>query len=187
VCGSSYRPAFPIPEIYFRKHSAVTNSPPNFITGLLHTALSGIPDRAVPSKELAMIMKLKVVALLLVLAGTVLNAGTLAVFTDTAPSNNNTFTTGGLDLVLSDDDETGLDSVSASVTFSGMVPGDSVTDRLAPTNAGSVPLRYAIASSATNADAKGLKDQLVLISRASMRPHRASATTSMAPSSTWVT
>ena len=52
--------------------------------------------------------------------------------------------------------------VTALVTFSGMAPGDTVTSSLVVTNAGTLALRYAISSTATNADAKALKDQLVL-------------------------
>ena len=109
-----------------------------------------------------MLKKLTVVAVLIALVGVAANSGTLAVFTDAAPSNNNTFTTGTLDLKLSDNNETDLDSVSTSVTFTAMAPGDTVTDRIVPKNTGSLALRYAISSSATNADSKGLKDQLVL-------------------------
>ena len=109
-----------------------------------------------------MLKKLTVVAVLVALVGVAANSGTLAVFTDAAPSNNNTFTTGTLDLKLSDNNETDLDSVSTSVTFTAMAPGDTVTDRIVPKNTGSLALRYAISASATNADAKGLKDQLVL-------------------------
>lgn len=109
-----------------------------------------------------MLKKLTVVAVLVALVGVAANSGTLAVFTDAAPSNNNTFTTGTLDLKLSDNNETDLDSVSTSVTFTAMAPGDTVTDRIVPTNTGSLALRYAVSASATNADSKGLKDQLVL-------------------------
>ena len=109
-----------------------------------------------------MLRTFAVVALLVVLAGAAFNSGTLAVFTDAAPSNNNTFTTGTLDLDLSDNNETDLDSVSTSVTFAAMAPGDTVTDKLIPHNTGSLALRYAIVASATNADTKALKDQLVL-------------------------
>jgi hypothetical protein len=44
-----------------------------------------------------------------------------------------------------------------------MAPGDSITDDIVVTNAGSLQLRYAITSTATNADAKGLKDQLTMV------------------------
>ena len=109
-----------------------------------------------------MLKKLTVVAVLVALVGVAANSGTLAVFTDAPPSTNNTFTTGTLDLKLSDNNETDLDSVSTSVTFTAMAPGDTVTDRLVPNNTGSLALRYAVSASATNADSKGLKDQLVL-------------------------
>jgi len=42
------------------------------------------------------------------------------------------------------------------------MPGDVVTNPLVVTNAGTASLRYAVKSVATNVDAKGLKDQLVL-------------------------
>lgn len=109
-----------------------------------------------------MLKILAAIALLVVFTAVSFNSATLAVFTDSAPSNGNTFTTGTLDLDLSDNNETDLDSVSTSVTFSAMAPGDSVTDRIVPHNTGSNALRYAIAGSGTNADSKGLKDQLVL-------------------------
>jgi len=77
-----------------------------------------------------------------------------AVFTDSASIGSNTFTTGTVDISTA--------PASALVTFSNMAPGDTVTDDLVVSNAGTLELRYAITSSATNADAKGLKDQLVL-------------------------
>ena len=77
-----------------------------------------------------------------------------AVFTDSASIGSNTFTTGTIDISTS--------PASALVTFSTMAPGDSITDDIVVSNAGTLELRYAITSSATNADAKGLKDQLVL-------------------------
>ena len=43
-----------------------------------------------------------------------------------------------------------------------MAPGDSVTNSLVVSNSGSLEFRYAISSSATNADALALKDALVL-------------------------
>ena len=51
---------------------------------------------------------------------------------------------------------------TALITYSNMQPGDSVTNSITVTNSGNVQLRYAISSSATNADSKALKDQLVL-------------------------
>ena len=51
----------------------------------------------------------------------------LAAFSDTATSTGNTFTTGTLDIKLSDGSGAASDSVSASIAFNGMAPGDSVT------------------------------------------------------------
>lgn len=65
----------------------------------------------------------------------------------------NTFTTGTVDISTA--------PASALVTFSNMAPGDTVTNSLTATNSGTLPLRYAISSTATNADAKALNDQLV--------------------------
>ena len=80
---------------------------------------------------------------------------TLAVFTDQDSVGANTFTTASLSLQVS--------PASAAVTFSGMVPGDSVTNPIVVTNpAGSGALRYAMSSTATDADGKALKDLLVL-------------------------
>ena len=78
----------------------------------------------------------------------------LGVFTDTQSVGSNTFTTGTVDISTA--------PASALVTYSNMAPGDSTTQSLAVTNAGTLALRYAIAGSATDPDGKGLKDQLVL-------------------------
>ena len=80
--------------------------------------------------------------------------GSLAVFTDQAAVDANTFTTGTVDISTS--------PTTAVVTYSNMAPGDSTTQSLVVTNAGTLQLRYALSSSATNTDAKGLKDQLTL-------------------------
>jgi len=87
----------------------------------------------------------------------------LAVFTDTATSTGNTFTTGTLDIKLGDGSATPSDSVTASVAFNAMAPGDSVTRPVVVSNAGTNALRYAISSAATNADSKALKDSLALV------------------------
>ena len=79
----------------------------------------------------------------------------LAIFTAQATVPSNTFTAGTVSITT---DHT----ASAVVTFSNMAPGDQVTNPLLVTNNGTLALRYAISSVATNADTKGLKDQLVL-------------------------
>ncbi len=101
-------------------------------------------------------MKRKMTATVLVLlafAGLV-SVGTMALFTDQAQVGANTFATGDVDISTT--------PTSALVTFSDMAPGDTVTDDLVLNNASSLATRYSISGSATNADAKALKDQLVL-------------------------
>jgi len=78
----------------------------------------------------------------------------LALFTDSASIGANTFTTGTVDISTS--------PTSALVTFSNMAPGDQVTAPVTVTNAGTLALRYAITSTATNADGKNLMTQLVM-------------------------
>jgi len=65
----------------------------------------------------------------------------LAVFTDTASVGGNTFATGTVDITTS--------PTTALVTFSGMAPGDSITDDITVTNAGTLALRYAVTSTTT--------------------------------------
>jgi spore coat-associated protein N len=79
----------------------------------------------------------------------------LAIFTDTTTVPSNVFTAGTVSITT---DHT----ASAVVTYSNMAPGDQVTSPLLVTNNGSLQLRYAVSSAATNTDGKGLKDQLVL-------------------------
>lgn len=79
---------------------------------------------------------------------------TQAVFTDSQAVDANSFSTGTIDLTTS--------PTSALVTYSNMAPGDKTTQSLVVSNAGTLGLRYAISGSATNADAKALKDQLAM-------------------------
>lgn len=85
---------------------------------------------------------------------TAATVATGAIFTDSAAVGANTFSTGTIDISTS--------PTTALVTYSGMAPGDQTTQSLTVSNAGSLALRYAISSTATNTDAKGLKDQLQL-------------------------
>lgn len=77
-----------------------------------------------------------------------------AIFTDSASVDANAFSTGTVDLTTS--------PTTALISFSGMAPGDSDTESLSVSNAGTLALRYALSSSATNVDTKALKDQLTL-------------------------
>ncbi|HVL54598.1 MAG TPA: TasA family protein [Vitreimonas sp.] len=49
-----------------------------------------------------------------------------------------------------------------TLTASAMVPGDSVTDDVVVENDGTVQLRYALSTTSTNADSKGLRTVLTL-------------------------
>jgi predicted ribosomally synthesized peptide with SipW-like signal peptide len=93
------------------------------------------------------------IGLVAVVAAT--TAGTTAYFTDQDAIDANAFTNGTI--VLSTNPTTAL------VTYSAMMPGDSVTNPVTiTTGATSQALRYSISSSATDADGLHLKDQLVL-------------------------
>ena len=80
--------------------------------------------------------------------------GALSVFTSTADVPGNAFTTGTVDISTS--------PASALITYSGMAPGDKVTQSLTVSNDGSLELRYAVTSLATNTDSKALRAQLDL-------------------------
>ncbi len=100
--------------------------------------------------------KLASTMVILTAFGGIVGIGTLAVFSDSETVGANAFTTSSIDITTT--------PTTALVSFSGMMPGDSVTDDLVVTNAaGSAALRYAVSSAATNTDSKGLKDQLVLV------------------------
>jgi len=88
------------------------------------------------------------------LLGMVAGVAGLALFTDSASVGSNTFSTSSIDIATS--------PTSALVTFSGMVPGDTVTNPLDVLNNGTLQFRYAISSVATNADSLALKDALTL-------------------------
>jgi spore coat-associated protein N len=90
----------------------------------------------------------------LVIAGSLLGSGASAFFTDTASVGANTFTDGTVDLTTS--------PTTAAISYSNMAPGDVVTNPVTVANAGTLSMRYALSSTATNTDAKGLKDQLTL-------------------------
>jgi camelysin-like metallo-endopeptidase len=102
-------------------------------------------------------MTKQLVATALVLAGfaALVTVSSSALFTDQQAVGANAFATGTIDISVT--------PASAAITFSGMMPGDTVTDDLVVTNVvGGSTLRYAVSSSATNADGKALKDQLVM-------------------------
>ena len=81
----------------------------------------------------------------------------LAVFTDQELNAANTFTVGTL--ILDDSPD------SAFITYAAMAPGDVTIQQLTLTNNGTMELRYAMTTSATNVDTLNLRDQLQLTLR----------------------
>lgn len=77
-----------------------------------------------------------------------------AFFSDVATNTTNTFSTGTLDISTSPS--------TAFISFSRMAPGDRVVEDLMVQNNGSLDLRYAVTSTASNDDGKGLRQQLEL-------------------------
>jgi len=94
----------------------------------------------------------------LLATSSLVGATSLALFTDQAIVDQNGFTTGTIDIAT--------DKTSSLISFTNMLPGDSVTEELLVTNSGSGEFRYAMTSTATDADGKGLADQLRLIVKA---------------------
>lgn len=89
------------------------------------------------------ITMLLAVALLAVGAGSLVGAGTAALFTDAATSTGNEFVAGTLDVSLSNDGTTfNTSTVSASIAGTGMAPGDSRTGTVYVKNNGSLSLKY---------------------------------------------
>ena len=88
-----------------------------------------------------MTKKLLATVAVLALFVSVISLGVLALFTDTASVPGNTFSTGTVDISTAPS--------SALVTFSGMAPGDQVTNPITVTNAGTLQLRYAATSTTT--------------------------------------
>ena len=83
--------------------------------------------------------------------------GTFALFTEQEAAGTNAFSTGTVNLTTAPTDTV--------ITLSGMLPGNTVTNPIVVSNDGTASLRYSVSSTGTNADGKGLKDQLVLTVR----------------------
>jgi hypothetical protein len=101
-----------------------------------------------------------------------ITVGTLttgAIFSDTQDLGANSFTTGTLVL--------GLNPVSALFSVTNMAPGDSVSKPLTVSDAGTLGLRYAATATATNADAKNLRDQLTFTVYSGVTPANCTAGT----------
>jgi predicted ribosomally synthesized peptide with SipW-like signal peptide len=86
-------------------------------------------------------------------------AGTFATFTDSGTATS-TFTAGTVDLVVGGD----VDDAYAftSIEMTNMKPGDVKYAPLTIANTGTLGFTYSMSTSATNADAKALRDQLTL-------------------------
>lgn len=97
---------------------------------------------------------LLIVAVGLALSSMSAATGSLALFTDSAVVGGNQFVSGEIDI-----DAT---PATALVTYTDMMPGDSVTGTLTVSNAGGAELRYAMTSASTNVDGKNLLDVLSL-------------------------
>jgi spore coat-associated protein N len=78
----------------------------------------------------------------------------LALFTSTAAVSNNAFTAGTVVI--------GAAPATAALTATNLMPGDVVNGQITVSNTGTAQLRYAMSSASTNADTKGLRDQLTL-------------------------
>lgn len=78
----------------------------------------------------------------------------LALFTSTATLGANAFTAGTVVI--------GTNPATALFTLGSMMPGDTVTNPLVVSNTGTAQLRYAMTSSSTNTDTKGLMNQVNL-------------------------
>jgi hypothetical protein len=78
----------------------------------------------------------------------------LAIYTSTATVSGNMFTSGTIVL--------GASPATALLTAGAMMPGDTVSGSLVMSNTGTSQLRYAMTSSSTNTDTKGLMNQITL-------------------------
>lgn len=102
--------------------------------------------------------KVRLVLSLGLLSGVVW-AGTFATFTDSGTASS-TFTAGSVDLLLSGEADDAY--AFTSIEMSNMKPGDVKYAPLTIANNGTLDFSYTMATSATNADSKALRDQLTL-------------------------
>lgn len=85
--------------------------------------------------------------------------GTQAAWTDQVTVTGSTFSTGKVDLKVNDGD---TNVTVSTLSLAGMVPGTSAAGTMRVLNNGTVPLKYAAAATATNADGKNLAGALVM-------------------------
>jgi spore coat-associated protein N len=83
--------------------------------------------------------------------------GGLSLFTESVDNGGNTFTSGSVDISTS--------PASAFITMDNMAPGDIVTDQVTVSDDGTLEMRYAMTTVATNTDLLNLRDELTLTIR----------------------
>jgi spore coat-associated protein N len=103
--------------------------------------MTGLEPSAGRPANASMAKKIAATVIVLAAFAALTTLGVLAVFTSTASVGSNAFTTGTVTITTS--------PTTALVTFSGMAPGDQVTNPITVTNSGSLALRYAITSTTT--------------------------------------
>jgi predicted ribosomally synthesized peptide with SipW-like signal peptide len=122
-------------------------------TRLIHRSISEQHAQQIhihPGGRIVFKKVLVVVIVVAALAGMIGMAS--ALFSDTKVVDNNAFTSGTVALNTNPTD--------VVVTFSNMAPGDEFTAPILVTNTGTLPLRYAVTSAATDVDGKHLLGQL---------------------------
>ena len=92
---------------------------------------------------------LAVAAIAFVALATTVDA-TAALFNDSQTAGANSFTTGTMDVKLSDSDETDLDSLSTGWTESGMRPGDTASVTITVKNVGTIAADHIEVSAANS-------------------------------------
>lgn len=99
--------------------------------------------------------------LLILLAAGLVSIGTLAYFSDSASSTGNTFSAGNLDLVLTDNNETNQQGVTANwVSPPNWAPGQEVDASISLRNAGSVAGHQVLADYKNLVDPDGLANKI---------------------------
>ena len=114
------------------------------------------PDRSAAEANAASRRRLRrsLIALAVaVAAGSVLAAS--AIFTETQEVDDNTFTTGTVDISVS--------PATAAIGMTGMAPGDQVTSPLTVSNAGTMELRYAVTNTTTEDTLAALLDLTIKV------------------------
>jgi predicted ribosomally synthesized peptide with SipW-like signal peptide len=99
------------------------------------------PTRGKGTKTMSNLSRILVVLLLVGVVAAGLGVASNAIWTDSQAVDANVFSAGTVDISTS--------PTTALVTYSGMAPGDEVTNPITVTNAGSLELRYAVTNTTT--------------------------------------